>query len=121
VETLFREAHSLKGAARSVNLADIERVCQPMERVLSALKRGELALSPEFFKTMYASVDGLGQILARDVRAATDVDGGLPALLSRSLLTLMPGGSRMCSTPKRFKEPGLNLPPSKTLSAKTKG
>jgi two-component system chemotaxis sensor kinase CheA len=93
VETLFREAHSLKGASRSVNLADIERVCQPMERVLSALKRGELATSAKFFTTMYASIDGLGRLLSRDVGTAGEVDAGLPASLSRSLLDLVPGGT----------------------------
>ena len=49
VEALFREAHSLKGAARAVNLGDVERVCQAMERALAALKRGEHALSPPWF------------------------------------------------------------------------
>ena len=33
IETVFREAHSLKGAARSVSRKDIESVCQPMESV----------------------------------------------------------------------------------------
>ena len=67
VETLFREAHSLKGAARSVNLADIEHLCQALERVLSALKREQLALVPAMFDTLYATLDALGQLLARDV------------------------------------------------------
>ena len=31
IETIFREAHSLKGAARSVSLNDIESICQPVE------------------------------------------------------------------------------------------
>ena len=30
VEKVFREAHSLKGAARAVNLAEIESVCQSL-------------------------------------------------------------------------------------------
>lgn len=89
VETLFREAHSLKGASRSVNLGDIERVCQPLERVLSGAKRGEIALTPEFFKTLYATVDGLTKILARDVGDAR-IEPGLPVSLSRALLALLP-------------------------------
>jgi len=93
VETLFREAHSLKGASRSVNLTDIERVCQPLERVLSAVKRRELARTPDFFKTMYETVEGLGQILARDVEHARGVDAGLPGALTRSLLALMSPGA----------------------------
>lgn len=39
VEAIYREAHSLKGAARSVNLGDVEMVCQAMEDFFSALKR----------------------------------------------------------------------------------
>jgi two-component system chemotaxis sensor kinase CheA len=47
VETAFRVAHSLKGAARSVNLGQIESVCQAMESVFSGLKRGNLAFTRE--------------------------------------------------------------------------
>ena len=39
IEIIFREAHSLKGAARAVNLADVEMICQTMETVFSAMKR----------------------------------------------------------------------------------
>ena len=67
VETLFREAHSLKGAARSVNLADVERLCQALERVLSAVKRNQLGLTLALYDTLYATLDLLGQLLARDV------------------------------------------------------
>ena len=38
VETIFRDAHSLKGAARAVNLTQIEVVCQSLESVFFALK-----------------------------------------------------------------------------------
>ncbi len=89
VETLFREVHSLKGAARSVNMADIERVCQPMERVLSALKRGELAATPAFFEAMYGAADGLARILARDVGESTQMEPGLPATLANSMFLLL--------------------------------
>src|SRR5512146_39029 len=67
IEAMFREAHSLKGAARSVNLADIEAVCQSLERVLSACKRGELATSPALFDALHAALDGLNRLLAQHV------------------------------------------------------
>ncbi len=35
VEVMFREAHSLKGAARAVNLLEIESVCQSLESAFS--------------------------------------------------------------------------------------
>src|SRR5437763_11616616 len=79
VETLFREAHSLKGAARSVNLPDVERVCQSLERVLAALKRQQLAPSRELADTLHATLDGLGRLLATQggSGAAPDPEGAL--------------------------------------------
>ena len=46
IETVFREAHSLKGAARAVNLTDIETICQSLESVFSGLKNREIDLVP---------------------------------------------------------------------------
>lgn len=57
IETIYREAHSLKGAARSVNLADIVDVCQAMESVFSALKGGRLALSPPLGDLLQQAID----------------------------------------------------------------
>lgn len=63
VEEVFREAHSLKGAARSVNLTDLEALCQMMEGVFSSMKRQELKGSPELFDLLQQTVDHLGRIL----------------------------------------------------------
>ncbi len=57
LETVFREAHSLKGAARAVNLGHIEAVCQPLESLLAAWKRRELAPSLELFDVIYQALD----------------------------------------------------------------
>ena len=46
VEKIFREAHSLKGAARAVNVKEIETICQTVEGVLARAKRREIALFP---------------------------------------------------------------------------
>jgi two-component system chemotaxis sensor kinase CheA len=59
VEVLFREVHSLKGAARSVDQKEIEAVCQPMEGIFSALKRKEIALLPMAFDLLYKTVEWL--------------------------------------------------------------
>jgi two-component system, chemotaxis family, sensor kinase CheA len=69
IETVFREAHSLKGAARSVNLKEIESVCQPLESVLAALKSNKLAVSPPLFDLLYQAIDVLGDLLAPDAGA----------------------------------------------------
>ncbi|HEY5594419.1 MAG TPA: hybrid sensor histidine kinase/response regulator [Nitrospiria bacterium] len=64
IETIFREAHSLKGAARSVNVTDMEAVCQSLESVLSKFKRREITASPEVFDLFHRIVNGLGEILS---------------------------------------------------------
>ncbi len=63
LETVYREAHSLKGAARAVNLNDVETVCQTLEDVLSKLKRQQLELYPELFDTLHETVDILKAII----------------------------------------------------------
>jgi len=62
VETVFREAHSLKGAARAVNVASIETTCQSMESVLAALKRGEAALSPSLLDALNRAISELEKL-----------------------------------------------------------
>jgi two-component system chemotaxis sensor kinase CheA len=62
IETVFREAHSLKGAARAVNLIDIEAICQSLESVFSGLKNREIYLTPALFDTLHRSVDMLTAI-----------------------------------------------------------
>lgn len=64
IETVFREAHSLKGAARSVNAAEVEAVCQAMESVLAGLKRDDIAPSPELLDLLHQAVTSLEGLLA---------------------------------------------------------
>ena len=71
LETLFREAHSLKGAARAVDLSEIEAVCQALESVLAALKRGDLAWSPALADLLHQAVDGLAGPLSSTEPAGT--------------------------------------------------
>lgn len=47
VETVFREVHSLKGAARAVGLLEIEQICHAWEACLLALRQGEATFQPE--------------------------------------------------------------------------
>lgn len=63
VEKIFREAHSLKGAARTVNLKDIESICQALESVLSGLKARRLVLSQPLIDLVYSSIDLLAKMI----------------------------------------------------------
>jgi two-component system, chemotaxis family, sensor kinase CheA len=64
IETLFREVHSLKGAARAVNQADIEEICQTLESALAAAKRNASALSPALLEMFDGQLDALIALVA---------------------------------------------------------
>jgi two-component system, chemotaxis family, sensor kinase CheA len=64
LETVFRNAHSLKGAARSVNLRHIEGVCQALESSFAALKREDLPPSSVLYDLYHQAMDHISKILA---------------------------------------------------------
>ncbi len=74
IESVFREAHSLKGAARAVNLVKIEGTCQSLEGLFAQLKAQEMALSPELFDQLHQVVDTLGVLLSGENNETARVD-----------------------------------------------
>lgn len=85
IETVFREAHSLKGAARAVNLPEIESLCQAMESVFSALKKKEAKPGTGLFDLLQEGVDFLGRILSAPGAQRTQEDKTLQAEFVRRL------------------------------------
>src|ERR1035437_1335798 len=63
IETMFREVHSLKGAARSVGQKEIESVCQPLENLFSLLKKQEIKLIPSMVDLFYNCNEFLRKIV----------------------------------------------------------
>ncbi|GBG13058.1 two-component system, chemotaxis family, sensor kinase CheA [Novimethylophilus kurashikiensis] len=63
IETIFREAHSLKGAAASVGYPEIQNVCHQIESTFASLKRKESSLTPQILDQLHVSVDRIGTLL----------------------------------------------------------
>jgi two-component system chemotaxis sensor kinase CheA len=63
IETIFREAHSLKGAAASVGFPEIQNVCHQIESTFSSLKRKESPLTPQILDQLHAALDRIGTSL----------------------------------------------------------
>ena len=63
VETVFRAAHSLKGAARAVDFTRIESTCQSLEDICARWKRGERA-DPRSLDAAQRAVDAISAMLA---------------------------------------------------------
>jgi two-component system, chemotaxis family, sensor kinase CheA len=67
LESVFREAHSLKGAARSVGMNGIESLSHALEGVFAAIKRREVATTPALFDLLHRAADEIaGMILAEE-------------------------------------------------------
>jgi two-component system chemotaxis sensor kinase CheA len=83
LKVVFRAAHSLKGAARSVGVGPIEDACHRLETILASLRDGPLTFSPDLFALLFATADALEEAGMR-LREQRDLsDSPLTALLPR--------------------------------------
>src|SRR5688572_20695036 len=86
VAAIFREAHTLKGAAAVVGLDTFSRVAHVMEDLLEQLRSGERMATPTLIDGVLAAVDGLVAMLPLAVagddctEAANRLEAGLRAL-----------------------------------------
>ncbi len=65
LKEIFREAHSLKGAARAVGVTIIESLGHAMEDILLATKESRLTLSPELFDLLYKALDAIELVMGQ--------------------------------------------------------
>ena len=63
VEQIFRNTHSLKGAARAVKKKDIESVCQNLEDVFSRMKKGTYVPDKDAITLLYKAIRGMQSLL----------------------------------------------------------
>ncbi|MBU4263584.1 MAG: hybrid sensor histidine kinase/response regulator [Proteobacteria bacterium] len=74
LEEVFRESHSLKGAARMLGLARVEATAHGLETILNSARKGEAPLTPETIAHMNAGLDDLRQ---RVQEALSNVASGM--------------------------------------------
>ncbi len=63
IEEIFREAHSLKGAARMMNFSSIEAISHHMETILGKVKNNEVALSTDINDLILKGLDAVESIV----------------------------------------------------------
>ncbi|MBI5510734.1 MAG: hybrid sensor histidine kinase/response regulator [Deltaproteobacteria bacterium] len=106
VERIFREAHSLKGAARSVSLAGVEALCLELESLFAATKAKKLELSPEMLDAIHHALDVLATS-CKSPGAPSSADGTNQE--QRALVTLRRLGRGAAAD--TTDEPGALAPP----------
>ncbi len=63
---LFREAHSLKGAAAVTGLADVARVCHAMEDTFSELRNGTVRPNSRFIDHLLSATDAVKELISAE-------------------------------------------------------
>jgi two-component system chemotaxis sensor kinase CheA len=98
MELIYREAHSLKGAARAVNLAEMEALCHALESVFDRLKNERLAATPLLFDLLHQTLEALGGLLACAGKAPAQAQKQVGAALLRRLDDAMRGAPVVAPT-----------------------
>lgn len=65
---LFRDAHSLKGAARMIGFNNIQRLAHKIEDVLGLAKENKINLNKEILNAFYNALDLLTELIQESVR-----------------------------------------------------
>ncbi|MDR9402321.1 MAG: hybrid sensor histidine kinase/response regulator, partial [Halothece sp. Uz-M2-17] len=60
---LMREAHSLKGDSRILDLTEIEQLTHKVEDILGAVNRQEITMTPELSDHLYQTLDAIAQLV----------------------------------------------------------
>jgi two-component system chemotaxis sensor kinase CheA len=64
IDIIFREAHSLKGAARAVNLDLVQNICQAFEDILADWRDGKIVPSKGLYNILYETIDIISKIIS---------------------------------------------------------
>ena len=77
LEEVFRESHSLKGAARMLGLTRIETAAHGMETILNTARKGEAPLTPDVIERMTVALGELRE-LVQEALGGAPIYGSIP-------------------------------------------
>ena len=94
IDGIFREAHTMKGAAGMVGMMRVSRLAHRLEDLLVELRSGTRRSTPELTDAMLLVVDGLGRLIAGAANGEQDAsdEAALERLLPSSLPPAAPNG-----------------------------
>jgi len=64
-ETIYRSAHSLKGAARAVELTDVEEICQAMENVFTLWNKQNIPVADRDYDTLQRAMEVMTNLVEK--------------------------------------------------------
>ncbi|MCX8026754.1 MAG: Hpt domain-containing protein, partial [Thermodesulfovibrionales bacterium] len=63
IDRLFRNAHSLKGSSRTVNILSIEGICQVLEEIFYDIKKGKLTITEPLLNSLNKAIKIIERII----------------------------------------------------------
>lgn len=84
IEELLREAHTLKGDSRIVEVESVENLAHSLEDILGDIKKQELTLTPEIGDRLYETLDAMKKLVNEAVTgepSGIDVESTLHSLI----------------------------------------
>ena len=102
LEELFRDSHSLKGAARMLGLVKVETSAHGLETILNAARKGEAPLTPDTIERMNAALGDLR-------RHVQEAFAGAPAVASLQVSDALSAASPHPNPPPHAEEE-VNVP-----------
>jgi two-component system chemotaxis sensor kinase CheA len=116
IETIYREAHSLKGAARAVNLREIETLCQPLESLLSVWKQKSTPPTTEIFDLIHQTVTVLEDLVSQAGNGATAAQRDSANEMAKTLTRALAAAAE-APPPSQATPSSQSTPPPRPLAA----
>ncbi|QEX21072.1 histidine kinase [Hypericibacter adhaerens] len=113
LKTLFRTAHSLKGAAHAVTVPAIETACHKLEELFATAVDGR-SIDADLFRALFAIVDAIDDMV-KQLRAQKDLDAQTLAQPLQRLDTALAG--KTAKEPTRPRPPAPSEPPARPAAA----
>ncbi|NLY88901.1 MAG: chemotaxis protein CheA [Firmicutes bacterium] len=82
LNSIFRSAHTVKGASATMGFNKMANLTHAMEDVLGLLRRGDLEVTPEIINLLFDSVDLL-EVLAKGIPEGREADIEITAILQQ--------------------------------------
>lgn len=94
IEGIFRDAHTIKGAARMLEVISIEKIAHQMEEMLDGIRKKKYSLTPTAIAGFYEAIDAMRALVVEVIQkkpSRVNVDSVLRGLNIANLLKLVEG------------------------------
>lgn len=82
-EVIYREAHSLKGASRAVDLREIETICNTLENIFGRWKHGTVLPSAGIYDDLHRIIDFMSEVVSAPEKDNTKLNKEISEILDQ--------------------------------------